>query len=147
MKFKLISLFLFLLLIFSLSGCIPFNSSISTTGKSITMNKDGKSIIVMSTKKETNNSLSLSYKQLDGTDYQEFYLKTDNDREVNLNIDFTTISGKVDIYIYKNSDENNDVYNSLDVQTSNFNVKLPSSGGYTIKIKGLEHNGGYKLTW
>lgn len=61
--------------------------------------------------------------------------RVEENSQGDLKISITRDSGKIDVLIYPTDDEANYCYKGTDITSSDFSVKLPNSGEYTVLIE------------
>lgn len=103
----------------------------------------GSAKTVMSIGSNTKSSMKMIYKSFDGEKYRILNLNSGDTLDVN--IDVTTKSGDLNVFILDNN--NNEIYNVKNpdkVITKSIDIK--EDGKYTIKVEG-KHSGSYKINW
>ncbi len=126
MKQKIIVIVLVVLMVILLVGCTSCNFPVINTYKNI-----------------TTSSMSMKYDIFNEHKTTNLSLKENEIVDVNMNI--VSKSGKLSVSIV--NEDNETIYQGIDIPTSSFAVTLNKKGKYQINIDGEKHKGSFHIFW
>lgn len=91
----------------------------------------------------TTSSISMKYDSFNEHKTTTLSLKENEIIDVNMNI--VSKSGKLSISIVNEDNEN--IYQGIDIPTSSFAVTINKKGKYQINIDGEKHKGSFNIFW
>lgn len=103
----------------------------------------GTHFTIGSVENNTMNSMSMKYAKFSGNKNKEFTVK--EGETIKVEVDITTESGKIDLYI--ESDKGETIYEGHSLETQNFTVNISDSGKYKVRLEAKNHKGSYTIKW
>lgn len=87
----------------------------------------------------------MRYDYFDG--YKQTTINVKDGVNKTVNIEITSQSGSLDLYIAKDNDIEQAVFREYNIATGSYIATLTESGRYTVRVTATEHKGSYKIVW
>jgi hypothetical protein len=89
--------------------------------------------------------MSMRYDYFNGFKYTIIKVKDGETKTVDIEI--TTISGELTVYVAKDNDTTNAVFFEENIAEGSYSVDLTEAGKFTIKVIAAKHKGSFIINW
>jgi hypothetical protein len=87
----------------------------------------------------------MTYEEFDGSKEYSFQIKGNQKHIISISV--VTETGSINVWIAKDGDSKNAVYERNDIQMSSFAITIHEAGKYIIHLDANSHHGNYLFTW
>lgn len=105
---------------------------------------EGSYVTRGSVQNNTRSQMYMRYEYFDGYKQTTINVK---DGVKTVNIEITSQSGSLDLYIAKDNDIEQAVFREYNIATGSYTAELTEPGKYTVRVNAAAHKGSYKIVW